>query len=144
MILSMTRKKIIEVEKQIIRDFSNESGTAYTMPLKFSEPKKLKGQTFRVSADVVAVGDKYYPTAVFSGSVHDGYNGKILVLNFEYDSLGVPFGNGDGGIVYGLKYPNENVKKIEDLVEKMYFDINASELTYSMPEGVTEEKQKEN
>lgn len=142
MVLPMTKKRIQEVEKQITRDFSNACETAYTLPLEFSEPKRVKGLTYRVSADVIAVKNKYYPTGVFAGNVFNGIDGKILVLKSEYESLGIPFGTGDGEFLFALKIPNSKAQKIEELVEKMYFDINASELTYSMPEGVTEEKQK--
>ena len=142
MVLPITKKRIQEVEKVIIRDFSNACETAYTLPLKFSQPKREKGLTFRVSADVIAIKDKYYPTGVFSGNMFNGIDGRVLVLKSEYESLGIPFGTGDGEFLFGIKVPNSKAKSIEELVEKMYFDINASELTYSMPEGVTEEKQK--
>lgn len=142
MVLPMTKKRIQEVEKNIIRDFSNACETAYTLPLEFSQPKRLKGLTYRVSADVIAVNNKYYPTGVFAGNLFDGIDGKILVLKSEYESLGIPFGAGDGEYLFALKIQGSKANKLEELVEKMYFDINANELTYSMPEGVTEEKQK--
>lgn len=143
MILPMTKKRIAEVEKQIIRDFSNACETAYTMPLEFSEPKRIKGLTYRVSADVIPVKNKYYyPKGVFSGNVFDGVDGKVLVLKSEYESLGVPFGSTDGEFLFAIKIPKSKATKMSELVEKMYFDINAGELTYSMPEGVVEEKQK--
>ncbi len=144
MILPITKKKIEDIEKQIVKDFSSACETAYTLPLEFSAPKKQTGSVYRVSADVVEAENKYYPTGVFAGNVLDGVGGKVLVLRSDYESLGIPFGNGDGEFLFAIKAPNSQAKNLQELVQKMYFDIDTKNSSYTLPEQVAEEKQKGN
>ena len=142
MVLPNTKKRIEEIEKQITRDFSDACETAYTLPLVFSAPKRIGAGSYRVSADVIEASGKYYPTGVFAGNVVDAFGGKVLVLSFDYESLGKLYGKGDGEYLFGIKTTRTDAKDIKDLTEKMYFDIDTRNSSYSLPENVTEEKQK--
>lgn len=144
MISQKTNKKIQEIQEKIVRDFSEACGDLYVLPIEFSKPQRVTANNYRVSADVVEAAGKYYPVGVFSGNVYDCINGKVAVLNGEYDSLGTAFGIPDGGFLFGIRVPVSHAKTIDDISEKMFFDLDLKNSDYTLFEGLENQNQKGN
>ena len=136
-------RKISDIEKNIIRDLCSMLKTAYILPFKFSEPKKINGTKYRVSSDVVYAGGMVYPVKVFSGEVHVHERGlekgalqskvAIAVLNSEYESLSNWVGKRDDEIIFGVKLdeiPKEKDIRAVSLVAN--FDIDTKTGRYDV------------
>ena len=145
-ILPVTKSKIKEVEKQIIRDFSTALKTAYVLPIEFSEPTKVSKNVYRVSTDVIEGEGKLYPRKVFYGgesSILKTIKGTAITLSSDYESLGSLFGNNDGEYLFGINVDGEGKKTFKDFVTKLYFDINTQTETYQIAGQEPAEKQKQ-
>ena len=132
MFLQTTKNKIQKLEEQIIRDFSVTCGASCKLPVKFSTPEKLSASSYRVFTEIIKTSDKYYPVGIFAGNVYDGIDGKVAVLNSEYNNLGTVFGTSEGEFLFGIKLPESNARKITDVSEKLYFDLDLKNSGYSL------------
>ena len=144
MILQKTNVKIREIEEKIVRDFSEACGSFCILPIQFSKPEKISSHNYRVSADVVEIGGKYYPTNIFAEKIYDCVNGKVVILENEYDSLGTAFRTSDEGYLFGMRIPVTNAKTIDDVSEKMYFDLDLRNFDYNLFNNIENQNQKGN
>ena len=126
----LDRNKIEEIEKQIIREYSAKTETAYTLPYKFTEPKRLKWSKYSVKTDAVVVNGIPYPIDVFSGYGKNVDNSPVLFLMPEYESLGSCFGKSDGEYIFGIKCPGKETLDVFDFVEELEFEIDTKNGTY--------------
>lgn len=147
MILALNKNKIEHVKKQIISDFKAALGTTCDLPISFEKPTKVSKDVFRTSIEVVEGNGVFYPKEVFSGgkiALAKTHNGTLLVtLNSDYIDLGVRFSTLDGGILHGVEIEDKNYKSFDELVQKMFFDIDCKNGTYKVvePEQLGKQKQ---
>lgn len=130
----LDKKKIEEIEEEIIRDYSAKTETAYILPFKFTKPKKVKGSIYRVKMETVNFDGISYPVDVFATMEFVG-NDLVYLLRYEYESLGQPYKLSDGSILCGIKgdFDSSDVKMIS-------FDIDVKKGTYSLADEIESEK----
>lgn len=130
MFMFLDREKIAEVENQIIKDYSEKTGTAYTLPFTFSKPTRVKGSTYRVSTDVVKFENLLYPVDVFLNiGEHEGV--PVLFLVPEYESLGNFCLPSEYSISYGIMFKGKTLEDVLDSVDAVEFEIDAKKGTYT-------------
>ena len=133
------KNAILEVEKDIIREMSGRTGTAYTLPFQFSKPIRQKSSVYKVQADAIKINGIYYPPEIFM-CVSDWWEKPVLVLEPVYDSLGNCHILPDGGWAFGFDM-NEMKKSVGEYAEKISFEIDAKKKTFKMVDELESSKQ---
>ncbi|MBR7172591.1 MAG: hypothetical protein IKD36_02230 [Clostridia bacterium] len=131
----LDKKNIEEVQEEIIREYSAKTQTAYTLPFRFSKPKKLKGSNYRVEMETFVINGVAYPAEVF-GTVDMNGDKFIYFLNSEYESLGKPYKLSDGSILFGVK-----ADILDGDIQMIPFDIDAKNKTYKLAGESAPQKQ---